>query len=58
MEAAQTSETLVSEHNTTQHHNPEELSLNLCCFESLTSLMDIPSYILRNKLSTYGSFFF
>jgi hypothetical protein len=29
MEAAWTSETVVSHHNTTQHRNPEDLDLNL-----------------------------
>jgi hypothetical protein len=28
MEAAQSSETLISYHNTTQHHNPENLDLH------------------------------
>jgi hypothetical protein len=34
MEAARSSEMLVSYHNTTWHHNPEEFDLNLHCHEN------------------------
>jgi hypothetical protein len=37
MEAARSSETLVSCHNTTWHHNPEKLDMNLHCHENLQS---------------------
>jgi hypothetical protein len=37
MEAARSSKTLVSYHNTTQHHNPEELILNVYCSENFKS---------------------
>jgi hypothetical protein len=35
MEAARSSETLISYHNTTWHHNPEDINLKLHCHEKL-----------------------
>jgi hypothetical protein len=37
MEAARTSETVVSCHINTWHHNPDDLNLNLHCCENLKS---------------------
>jgi hypothetical protein len=39
MEAARSSETVVSYHNTTWHHNLEDLDLNLHCCENLISFV-------------------
>jgi len=37
MEAARSSEMLISSHNTMQHHNPQDLNLNLHCHENTRS---------------------
>jgi hypothetical protein len=39
MEAASSSATLVSYHNTTLHHNPEDFNLNFHCCENQKPLM-------------------
>jgi len=38
-------ETLVPYHNITWHHNPEDLNLNLHCYENLKSCTSFASYL-------------
>jgi hypothetical protein len=45
MEAARSSKIMVSYYNTTQHHNPEDLYMNLHCHENLR--LEWAGYVAR-----------
>jgi hypothetical protein len=57
MEAARTSETLVSYRNTTQRHNPDELDLNLHLRENIKSrISTLPAPLNRPNLPCLNFF--